>query len=147
MLAGALSTMVERLEASRVELARAGEPGRHGHHGRRPGPRDPHTAVRAARLGGHAREAIGDDERRRELVSFVEEEIHRLERLVSDLLVFARPRPPELEPTDVADVAGRAAGALAGEAEEAGVVLRTELEPAPVRADEEQLYQVGAEPA
>lgn len=142
VLAGALSTMVQRLEASRVELAHQESLAAMGtmaavlaHEIRTP----------LSVLRGSAemlRKRAGEDERSVELVSFVEEEIGRLERLVNDLLVFARPRPPEMGLTDLAGVVGRAATALARQADEAGVALRTVLDPAPVRGDQEQLYQV-----
>ncbi len=142
VLAGALATMVRRLEASRVALAHQESLAAMGamaavlaHEIRTP----------LAVLRGSAdmlRKRVGEDERGIELVSFVEEEIMRLERLVSDLLVFARPRPPEMGPADLAAVAARAATALAGRAAEESITLRTVLDPAPVRGDEEQLYQV-----
>ncbi len=142
VLASALATMVERLESSRLQLARQESLAAMGtmaavlaHEIRTP------LSVLRGSADMLARR-VGDDERDRELVSFLEEEIGRLERLVNDLLMFARPRPPDIAPTDLADVARRGMRTLAGKAEEAGVSLSAELQPAPVQGDEEQLYQV-----
>ncbi len=142
VLASALSTMVERLESSRLQLARQESLAAMGtmaavlaHEIRTP------LSVLRGSADMLARR-VGDDERDRELVSFLEEEIGRLERLVNDLLVFARPRPPDVAPADLAEVARRGLRTLAGKAAEAGVSLSAELEAAPVRGDEEQLYEV-----
>lgn len=142
VLASALSTMVQRLEASRVDLARQESLAAMGtmaavlaHE-----IRTPLSVLRgSADMLSHR---VGDDARGRELVSFLEEEIARLERLVNDLLVFARPRPPDAAPTDLANVAQRAIRALGRKAEGAGVALAPSLIPVPVHGDEEQLYQI-----
>ncbi len=142
VLASALATMVERLEASRVQMARQESLAAMGtmaavlaHE-----IRTPLSVLRGS--ADMLAKRIGDDARDRELVSFVEDEIARLERLVNDLLVFARPRPPEMEDVDLADVAERAVAALGRQADESGVAVATWLNPAPARGDEEQLYQV-----
>jgi signal transduction histidine kinase len=84
---------------------------------------------------------VAGDAKGEELVSLLKEETERLGRLASDLLVFARPRPPQRAEADLADVARRAAGMLAGRYTEQGVALQVATSPAPVRADTEQLAQ------
>ena len=142
VLAGALTTMMERVEASRAELARQESLAAMGtmaavlaHEIRTP------LAVLRGSADMLGKRLAGDD-RAVELVAFVDEEVRRLERLVNDLLVFARPRTPELEPADLGDVVQRAVRTLEPAAGEAGVKLETILDPAPVTADEEQMLQV-----
>ncbi len=81
-------------------------------------------------------------ERDKEVVSFILDETERLEKLVNDLLTFARPRTPVLQPTDLADIARRAVRALEAQARPAEVGFRSALASAPVHADADQLYQV-----
>jgi signal transduction histidine kinase len=142
VLAGALASMVRRLEAARIELAHQESLAAMGtmaavlaHE-----IRTPLSVLRGS--ADMLRKRVADDERTGELVSFVDEEIQRLERLVNDLLAFARPRPPDMGATDLAAAAARAAKALGARAAEEGTVVEASLEPAPVRGDEEQLYQV-----
>lgn len=140
VLAGALQSMVDRLDASRRELARQESLAAMGMMaaGLAHEVRTPLSVIRgsaemlARRAAGGSREA--------ELASFVMEEADRLSRLVDDLLAFARPREPALHPVDLASVARRVAGApgVGGGA----VAVESRLEPAPARGDPEQLYQV-----
>jgi signal transduction histidine kinase len=141
VLAGALQEMVERLERSRHELARQESLASVGamaavlaHEIRTP----------LAVLRGSAdmlQKRLADDARGRELVALLQEETDRLSRLASDLLGFARPRPPERAPADLADVAARAASMLLDRYRGADVQLEVATTPAPVRADAEQLGQ------
>ena len=141
VLAGALQEMVERLERSRHELARQESLASVGamaavlaHEIRTP----------LAVLRGSAdmlQKRLADDARGRELVALLQEETDRLSRLASDLLVFARPRPPERAPADLADVAARAASMLVDRYRGADVRLEVATLPAPVRADADQLGQ------
>lgn len=80
--------------------------------------------------------------RREELGALVIAEVQRLDRLVGDLLTFARPRPPDRRPADLRAVVRRAAELLAPLASERGVTLELALEPAAVDLDEEQFQQV-----
>ncbi len=141
VLADALLEMVRRLEVSRHELARQESLAALGsmaavlaHEIRTP------LAVLRTSADMLARRVAGDA-KGEELVSLLQEETERLSRLASDLLVFARPRAPELAPADLADVAHRAAGILGDRFREAGVALEATPSPAPVRADAEQLTQ------
>jgi two-component system sensor histidine kinase HydH len=141
VLAGALLEMVDRLEQSRHELARQESLASVGsmaavlaHEIRTP----------LAVLRGSAdmlAKKLAADARGSELVAMMQEETDRLSRLARDLLVFARPRPPEPAPTDLAAVAARAAAMLSARFGEAGVELALATRPAPVRADVEQLGQ------
>jgi two-component system, NtrC family, sensor histidine kinase HydH len=140
VLAGALQSMEERLEASRAELARQESLAAMGTMaaGLAHEVRTPLSVIRgsAEMLARHA--AAGSQDA--ELAAFVVEEADRLSRLVDDLLAFARPREPVRERADLAAVARRVAGApgIGGGA----VGIETRLEPAPVTGDAEQLYQV-----
>jgi signal transduction histidine kinase len=141
VLAGALREMLERLERSRHELARQESLASVGsmaavlaHEIRTP------LAVLRGSADMLAKKVAGDA-KGEELVSLLQEETDRLSRLARDLLVFARPRPPERSAIDLADVARRAAGMLADRFRHAGVELEPATSPARVRADPEQLGQ------
>lgn len=81
-------------------------------------------------------------DRRAELAGIVREETDRLERLVDDLLAFARPRDPQRNAGDLAVVVGMARALLESLAARHGAVLAFDLAPAPVRVDAEQVRQV-----
>ncbi len=141
VLAGALEDMVRRLEASRDEIARQQSLATMGtmaavlaHEIRTP------LAVLSGAADVLGRRGAADPETT-ELVAFVREEIARLARLAEDLLVFARPRPPEAVAADLADTAARALSTVAGRAAAEGIALETRLSPAPVVADPDQLFQ------
>jgi two-component system sensor histidine kinase HydH len=142
VLSGALETMLSRLEASRHELARQESLAAMGMMAAALAHeiRTPLSIVRgsAEMLGRKA--AAGS--REEELTTFILGETGRLSRLVNDLLSFARPRDPEREPVDLADVVDDVVSAIGGEYETNGVMLETELTPAPVRGDADQLHQV-----
>ncbi len=59
----------------------------------------------------------------RQLMAITRSEIGRLERLVTDFLTYARPRPLELEEVPAADLLDRARQVLDAEARTAGVVV------------------------
>lgn len=80
--------------------------------------------------------------REQEVVTFIVEETQRLEQLVNDLLTFARPRSPVLQPTDLGNIARRATQALQAQAGATQVSITPQLDSAPVHADPDQLYQV-----
>ena len=140
VLAGALQSMVQRLDASRRELARQESLAAMGMMaaGLAHEVRTPLSVIRGS-AEMLARRAVPAS-REAELSAFVMEETDRLSRLVDDLLAFARPRDPAPLPADLAAVARRVAGApgIGGGA----VPLETRLDPAPVTGDPEQLYQV-----
>lgn len=81
-------------------------------------------------------------DRRTELASIVREETGRLERLVDDLLAFARPRDPHRIDEDLAAVVRAAGPMLEALASRHGATLALELAPARTRVDAEQVRQV-----
>lgn len=78
------------------------------------------------------------------VAALVEDEIRRLERLVSDFLSFARPRPLDLQPTDLAELGRGVVELLGPEAEAAHVEMKMEIagDLAPLRIDSERIRQV-----
>ncbi len=80
----------------------------------------------------------------RELTETIVRETGRLERLVADLLAYARPRPPERRPVEVAVLVRRAADLLAAEAAAAGarIAVRAPAGPVHALADAGQLTQL-----
>jgi two-component system sensor histidine kinase HydH len=104
--------------------------------------RNPLGAIKglAQVLDERARAASQD----RELTETIVRETVRLERLVADLLAYARPRPPDRRPVDVAALARRAADLLAAEASAAGARIALEAPAYPVvaLADAGQLTQL-----
>jgi signal transduction histidine kinase len=74
----------------------------------------------------------------------VEDEIHRLERLVNDFLSFARPRPLEIRATALEEICQGVVLLFAPEAEASGVTVALDV-PAdlpPIEVDPERLRQV-----
>ncbi|MEM7051012.1 MAG: ATP-binding protein [Acidobacteriota bacterium] len=78
------------------------------------------------------------------LLSITRSEIGRLERLVSDFLSYARPRPPELEAVAVGELFDRTRQVMAGAEQSAKVRIevRDETGGAQVRVDSEQIGQL-----
>jgi signal transduction histidine kinase len=78
------------------------------------------------------------------VAALISEEIRRLERLVSEFLSFARPRPLELQPTALEDLCRDVIAFGAPEAQAAGVTVALEVAPGlpPLAADPERLRQV-----
>jgi len=79
-----------------------------------------------------------------EMTQTIAQEATRLERLVNDLLTYARPRPPDCQPTNLAGVLGEVLRLVLPTAEAAGVVCRLDVpeETPPITADPEQLKQL-----
>lgn len=143
VLASALSAMVERLEKSKKELAHRESLAAVGvlAAGLAHEIRTPLSVLRASAEMLQRDGTAGD--RASELIAFIQEEVARLARLVDDLLLFARPRAPELGSVELDGVLKRTVRALSGEADAAGISLDVEAVPVRVRGDPEQLYQVG----
>lgn len=80
----------------------------------------------------------------RPIVSIIEEEIQRLERLVAEFLAFVHPRPLDLRPTDVAELCSGVLEFLRPAARASGIELRHALaaELPLLAADPERLRQV-----
>lgn len=72
----------------------------------------------------------------------IEEEVTRLNRVVTDVLDFARPLTFHLEPADLADVCRAAAQAVQAESSDVPVTLEVDDTPAPVVTDAERLRAV-----
>ena len=74
----------------------------------------------------------------------IRKEVQRLNRLLTDLLDFARPRRPEFQPVDMRAVVDSVVALAAHSAAQAGVEIRRDYPPAPapVECDAEQLKQV-----
>ncbi len=104
--------------------------------------RNPLGAIKGlAQFLGEKRAA---DPTHQEMTQTIAHEATRLERLVNDLLTYARPRPPELQPTDLSATL-REVIALAQPATDAvGVKARMEATNAlpRVMADQEQIKQL-----
>jgi len=79
-----------------------------------------------------------------EMTQTIAQEATRLERLVNDLLSYARPRPPDRQPTAVPGVLGEVVRLVLPAAEAGGVVCRLDVpaEVPPIAADPEQLKQL-----
>jgi signal transduction histidine kinase len=77
--------------------------------------------------------SFDDDDRRRGVIDKVEGQVHRLDRLVTDLLAYARPPEPTLQRVDLARVAEEAI-ALSG-----GPIHTRLQDPVPVMADPQLL--------
>lgn len=84
------------------------------------------------------------DPTRAEMTQTIAQEASRLERLVNDLLTYARPRPPVRQPTNLPGVLGEVLQLVRPVAVAAGVVCRLDIPEAapPVAADPEQLKQL-----
>lgn len=93
-------------------------------------------------------EMLGDDapqgSRKRELFDVLRKESKRLGAVVDDFLRFARPRPLNLAPTDLAVVVNRAVAQMQIDASARGIRIDTRVTPGlpRVQADAEQLHQV-----
>lgn len=142
VLSGALETMLDRLEASRHELARQESLAAMGMMaaGLAHEIRTPLSIVRgsAEMLGRNAPAGSREEE----LTTFILGETGRLSRLVNDLLSFARPREPERAPVDLADIVARVVSAIGGEYDADQMGLDADLAATPVDGDADQLYQV-----
>lgn len=89
------------------------------------------------------RDAMAPDDSRREVVAEILEQIRRLDRIVRDLLVFARPATPARQEVILAESVSRAWALLAPQAEAAGIRHVAEgAEGLTVSADPHLLQQV-----
>ena len=79
-----------------------------------------------------------------EMTETIAREATRLERLVNNLLTYARPRPPDRQPTNLPGVLGEVLRLALPAAEDAGVICRLDVpgEASPITADPEQLKQL-----
>ncbi len=89
-------------------------------------------------------EKTSGDPTRAEMTQTIARETTRLERLVNDLLTYARPRPPERQAMDLAALVGRVLSLLGPAAAEAGVTVHADVARGipPISGDPEQLQQL-----
>jgi len=94
-------------------------------------------------LEEEARVGLGDGSSRR-LLTITRSEISRLERLVTDFLAYARPRPLEREPMTAGELLDRVVDVLAGQIQQHGVEVSVEDDTAGASAsvDPGQVSQV-----
>jgi signal transduction histidine kinase len=95
-----------------------------------------------------AAEILGDDappgSKQRELFDVLRKESRRLGAVVDDFLGFARPRPPQLAPLDIARAVERASSQIALDASARHIEIARDVAPGlpPIAADAEQIHQV-----
>jgi two-component system sensor histidine kinase PilS (NtrC family) len=75
------------------------------------------------------RRSPGADGESRQLVDIAVREVDRLNRLITDLLEYARPRPEEKEPLDLAEIAGEIAKAFEYEKRSTDIQVTVNIEP------------------
>lgn len=90
------------------------------------------------------RDRIQDNAKRRELTDFIVEEVDRLNKVVTDFLLFARPSEPNLEPVDINAVIEHTLALLTPEARGKDIRIERKLAAGlpDVLADPEQCHQV-----
>lgn len=79
-----------------------------------------------------------------EAIELIRQEIARLDQIITELLNFARPKPPRLDTQNLTDLVQAWALPLSEELEKGGVHLELDINGTdlPVQADADQLYQV-----
>jgi signal transduction histidine kinase len=84
------------------------------------------------------------EQRRTEFLSIIEKECHRLDRLITDFLEFARPHAPEFMPTDIALVLDSVIVLASHALNSQCIALRKRVSEnmPPIECDPEQLKQV-----
>jgi two-component system sensor histidine kinase HydH len=104
--------------------------------------RNPLGAIKG--LAQFLTEKRAGDPAQAEMTKAIAGEALRLERLVNDLLTYARPRPPKREPMDLVGNLRDVLALLRPMAESAGATLELETPegPVPVEADSEQMKQL-----
>jgi signal transduction histidine kinase/outer membrane protein OmpA-like peptidoglycan-associated protein len=90
------------------------------------------------------RDRIQEDAKRRELTDFIVEEVARLNKVVTDFLLFARPSEPNLEPVGINTVIEHTLAFLKSESSSDQIRVEKKLaeELPEVLADPEQCHQV-----
>jgi signal transduction histidine kinase len=104
--------------------------------------RNPLASIEGA--AGIVRREPKNDRLRNEFLDIIEKESHRLNNLVSSFLDFARPRPPELSPTDINALIDSLLLLVSQTAAKGMVTFHKDSPPQlrPLRCDSEQLKQV-----
>jgi two-component system sensor histidine kinase HydH len=89
------------------------------------------------------RDRHGADPEDGKVAAIMIQEVERLNRVIGQLLEFARPPQLDLRPTDLADVVRQAVTLVAGQARARGIAVRTELADLPkARFDGDRIKQV-----
>ena len=89
-------------------------------------------------------QAPENEQQRKEFLGIIQEESRRLNRLVTHFLDFARPRPPELRPTDIGELLESVIKLVSQTAARTNIQFETQVRAdlSPLRCDPEQLRQV-----
>jgi two-component system, NtrC family, sensor histidine kinase HydH len=100
-----------------------------------------------ASIGGAAailRKKPGSEQRRDEFLEIIEKECLRLNRLLTNFLEFARPRPPQYQLAEVGPILESVVGLAAHAVGRLPIQLRTDTAPdsPPIECDPEQIKQV-----
>jgi signal transduction histidine kinase len=85
-----------------------------------------------------------EDDASRELATFIEEEVDRMNRTIAKVLTFARPQEIHAEPCDLNEVVRKTLGLVEPDLHGAGIELFADLDRSapPLQADAEQMQQV-----
>lgn len=104
--------------------------------------RNPLTII--ASSAGMVAEDVPEGSNIREAMDLIRQEIERLNRIITDLLNFARPKPPRIEPHPLNQLMQNWTTTLGEELARRNIALHTRLDPAVGDAllDVDQLYQV-----
>ncbi len=104
--------------------------------------RNPLSSIRG--LAQYLRRRLDPDSEEAGLAEVMIGEADRLNRVVNDLLAYARPRPPRFEPGDLGAIARRVVELTETQAQERGVELSLDIdgELGPVELDADQITQV-----
>jgi two-component system, NtrC family, sensor histidine kinase HydH len=85
----------------------------------------------------------GDDSLRQEFLTIIQAECHRLNRLITNFLDFARPRAPELRPASIPDLLRSTILLVSQTANRSNISIREDFAPVlpPCQCDAEQIRQ------
>ncbi len=102
--------------------------------------RNPLSSIRG--FAQYLRNALKDKPREKEYAETMVSEVDRINRVVTDLLIFARPMEAELAPTDVTDLVERTVRLVQADARSRDVVIQVSLSDlSKIPLDENQMTQ------
>jgi len=103
--------------------------------------RNPLSSIRG--LAQFLRHALAGRPKEREYAEIMVREVDRINRVVTDLLIIARPQEPDLAPTDLQELLDHTVGLLKADADQRGVEIRRAIpsELPEVVMDENQMTQ------
>jgi len=84
--------------------------------------RNPLSSIRG--LAQFLRHALAGRPKEREYAEIMVREVDRINRVVTDLLIIARPQEPDLTPTDLQELLDHTVGLLQADADQRGVEIR-----------------------